>query len=129
MPYSSSSFLYKEESFILRGAIFDVYNHVGCGFLEGVYQECLSKEFKLRGIPFIAQAELQIVYKGEVLEQTYRPDFICYGKIIVELKALQELGNEHRAQLLNYLRASNLRLGLLVNFGTTSRVTIERIVL
>lgn len=121
--------VYKEESFSIQGAIFEVYREMGCGYLEAVYQECLSKEFTACHIPFHAQGELHLHYKGEPLTQTYKPDFVCYEKIIVELKALKEVGDEHRAQVFNYLKGTGYRLGLLVNFGHYPRATIERIVL
>jgi GxxExxY protein len=121
--------LYKEESYAIQGAVFEVYRVIGCGFLEAVYQECLAKELKRRGIPFSAQVELFISYKGEKLLQTYRVDFVCYEKIIVELKAIKEVGDEHRAQVFNYLKASGMRLGLLVNFGHFPKATVERIAL
>ncbi len=120
---------YKEESYAIQGAIFEVYREMGCGFLEAVYQECLCKEFLRRQIPYQAQFELSLTYKGEPLSQTYRPDFVCYEKIILELKALKEVGDEHRAQVYNYLKATSFRLGLLVNFGHYPKATIERIVL
>jgi len=120
--------LFKEESYAIQGAIFEVYRVMGCGFLEQVYQECLYMEFQKRDIPFQSQIELPIIYKGERLIQTYRSDFVCYGQIIVEIKAVKELDNEHRAQVFNYLKASGYRLGLLVNFGHHPRVAIERIV-
>jgi GxxExxY protein len=101
---------------------------MGCGFLEGVYQECLEKEFNLKNIEFTSQVELKLLYKGNMLKQTYRPDFICYNKIILELKAVKELSPEHRAQLINYLKATGYKLGLLVNFGHYPKVQIERIV-
>jgi len=121
--------LYKEESYAIQGAVFEVYQEIGCGFLEAVYQECLTKELKRQNIPFSAQVELFISYKGEKLLQTYKPDFICYDKIIVELKAVKDVGDEHRAQVFNYLRISGMRLGLLVNFGHFPKATVERIVL
>ena len=126
---TDSNFIYKEDSFAIRGAIFEVYKIIGSGFLEPVYQECLEREFKNRSIPFQKQPDLFISYKGEVLPLTYKPDFVCYEKIIIELKAVKEISDEHRAQIHNYLRASGLRLGLLVNFGHTPRVEIERIIL
>lgn len=110
--------LYKEESYRIQGAIFEVYREMGSGFLEAVYQECLERELDLRGIPFVAQYELKLRYKDEPLKQTYRPDIICYDKIIVELKAVKEIGSDYKAQLLNYLKATGLELGLLVNFGS-----------
>lgn len=120
--------IYKEECFAIQGAVFEVYREMGCGFLEPVYQECLEKEFKARGIPYQAQFELKLTYKGERLVQIYKPDFTCFGKIIVKLKAIKAVGDEHRAQLFNYLKASNFKLGLLVNFGHYPKATIERII-
>lgn len=119
---------FAEESYLVRGAVFEVYREMGCGFLEAVYQECLAREFVKQGIPFVAHRELVLQYKGEPLVQTYRPDFICYDRIIVELKAVKELANEHRAQVHNYLKATGLELGLLVNFGHHPKAEIERIV-
>ena len=121
--------LYKQESYDIQGAIFEVYRELGSGFLEAVYQECLEKEFKARGIPFLAQQPLSLAYKGEILIQTYQPDFICHDKIIVELKAVKALAAEHRAQAINYLKATGLRLALLVNFGHYPQAEIERLVL
>jgi GxxExxY protein len=121
--------LYKDEVYAIQGAVFDVYREMGCGFLEPVYQECLEKELKVRGIPFESQKELQLSYKGEVLNLTYKPDFICYGNIIVELKAVKEIDDVHRAQVFNYLKATGLRLGLLVNFGHYPKATVERIIM
>jgi len=120
--------LYKGENYAIMGACFEVYTEKACGFLEGVYQECLAIEFALRGIPFVAQPALSLAYKGKPLEQTYRPDFVCYEKVVVELKAISALTDEHRAQVHNYLKASGLRLGLLVNFGHHPKLESERIV-
>jgi GxxExxY protein len=119
---------FEEESYRIRGAIFEVYREMGCGFLEAVYQECLEKEFGKQGLPFVAYRELVLHYKGDPLAQTYKPDFICFEQIIVELKAVKELANEHRAQVHNYLKATGLELGLLVNFGHYPKAEIERIV-
>lgn len=121
--------LYKDEVYAIQGAAFDVYREMGCGFLEPVYQECLEKELNLRGIPFEAQKELRLIYKGETLNQTYKPDFVCYGSIIVELKAVKEIDDVHRAQVFNYLKATGMRLGLLINFGHYPKATVERIIL
>lgn len=121
--------LYREESYLIQGAVFEVYREMGGGFLEAVYQECLEKEFRRQGIPFEAQKELSLVYKGERLQQGYRPDFVCFGAIIVELKAVKEIVPEHKAQILNYLKATELRLGLLVNLGHQPLAQIERFVL
>ncbi|MFZ3209183.1 MAG: GxxExxY protein [Geobacteraceae bacterium] len=121
--------IFEEESYRIRGAVFEVYREMGCGFLEAVYQECLEKEFGKGGIPFVAQRELVLYYKGERLDQVYKPDFICFDCIIVEIKAVKELANEHRAQVYNYLKATKMKLGFLVNFGHYPKVEIERIVL
>ena len=121
--------IHEQESYQIMGACFEVYKAMGRGFLEPVYQECLEIELEERGIPFVAQHELQIVYKGRTLEQTYKPDFICYGKIIFEAKAVTELADAHRAQVFNYLRATGMRLGILVNFSSYPKVEYERIVL
>lgn len=121
--------LYRDECYQIQGAVFEVYREVGCGFLEAVYQECLEKELSKRGIPFIAHPELRLSYKGELLRQTYIPDFICHQSIIVELKALAITTGEHKAQVLNYLKTTGMRLGLLANFGCHPKATVERIVL
>ncbi|MFP4173564.1 MAG: GxxExxY protein [Candidatus Hydrogenedentota bacterium] len=121
--------LYERESFGIRGAIFEVYREMGSGFVESVYQECLERELSHRGIPFAAQPELRLSYKKAPLRQTYRPDIVCHDKIILELKAVSALGDEHRAQVMNYLRAASMRLAFLVNFGRHHGVEIERIVL
>jgi len=120
--------IYNNESYAINGAAMEVYNQLGHGFLEAVYQEALEKEFKLRGIPYEREKELTISYKGEVLKQTYKADFVCYGKIIVELKAVAELDEAHRSQVYNYLHATGYRLGLLLNFGYYEGLERERIV-
>ena len=119
---------FEKETFLIRGAIFEVYKEMGCGFLEAVYQECMQKEFSKQEIPFQAQIELTLTYKTIKLHQVYKPDFICFDKIIVELKAVKVLTDEHRAQIQNYLKATGLKLGLLVNFGHYPKVEIERII-
>ncbi|MDF1581759.1 MAG: GxxExxY protein [Methyloprofundus sp.] len=124
---AKNELLFKEECYEIQGAIFDVYKEMGCGFLEAVYQECLEKELTKRNIPFRPQVELQLTYKGEQLNQIYKPDLICHDKIIVEIKAVKELASEHKAQLLNYLKATGLELGLLVNFGSYPKTQIIRI--
>jgi len=125
----SNKILYKEECFLIQGALFEVYRELGCGFTDGVYQAALAKEFELRGIPNKSQSEITIEYKGFSLNQTFRPDFLCFDKIIIELKAVKDTCEEHKAQLLNYLKVSKLRLGLLVNFGHYPRATVERVIL
>ena len=121
--------VFKDECYAIQGAIFEVYREMGCGFLEAVYQECLEKELQRRNLPFVAQQELRLTYKGEALEQTYKPDFICYGQVIVELKAVKETAPEHKAQVINYLKSTGLKLGLLVNFGAHPKVSITRLAL
>lgn len=119
--------LYKKEAYEIIGACFEVYNEHRNGFLESVYHESLQYEFGDRRIPAVSEPQLQIRYKGRVLKRTCKPDFVCYGKVIVELKAVSDLGNEHRAQLLNYLKATGFELGLLVNFGKSDHLQWERI--
>ena len=121
-------FLYENESYLIRGAVFEVYREMGCGFLEAVYQECLEKELRKQNIPFISQPALELFYKQEKLQQSYKPDLICYDKIILEIKAVKEICNEHRAQLHNYLKATKLQLGFIVNFGHYPKAAIERVV-
>lgn len=120
--------LYKDETYKIIGACYEVYKLKGCGFLEAVYQECLEMELGLQNIPFVAKPPLLLEYKGRPLRQTYAPDLICYGKIVVELKAVSALADEHRAQVLNYLNATGHAVGLLVNFGHYPKIEVERIV-
>ncbi len=98
----------------------EVHKELGNGFLEPVYQEALQKEFQLQGIPYQSQPEVQIIFKGEPLKKRYQPDFVCYEKIIVEIKALSQLTKNEEAQILNYLKAAKLSPGLLINFGAKS---------
>ncbi len=121
--------LYREECYSIQGAVFEVYREMGCGFLESVYQECMELELIKRNIPFVAQKELQLFYKGEQLQQKYKPDLICYDKVVVEIKAVKEIAPEHKAQIFNYLKATGMKLGLLVNFGNYPKAKIERIIL
>ena len=106
----------------------EVHKELGPGFLEPVYQEALSLEFYIQGIQFEKEKDIHIVYKGKTLDKCYKADFLCFDKIIVELKALSELSNDHISQLLNYLKATKLRVGLLVNFGSPS-LTYKRLIL
>ena len=119
--------IFKTESYSIIGACFEVYKDKGCGFLEQVYQECLGIEFECQNIPFESQRNLDIFYRGRKLEQFYKPDFICFGKIIVEIKAVQVLAKEHQAQVMNYLKATGFELGLLVNFGHYPQLEYRRI--
>jgi GxxExxY protein len=118
----------KEECYQVMGACFEVYKEKGCGFLEAVFQECMELELGLRGVPFVAQPELTLNYKGTPLRQTNRPDLVCFGSVLVELKAVSALTDEHRSQVINYLHATGLRAGLLVNFGHYPKVEWEKIV-
>ncbi len=121
--------LYGEETYAIRGACFEVYKEEGSGYLEGVYQECLEIEFELQGIPFVSQPDLQLHYKGRALQKKYIPDFVLHDKIIVELKAVSHVTDQHKAQVLHYLKATGYRVGLLVNFGHHPKVEIERFAL
>jgi len=125
----SAPLLHAEEVFRIQGAVFEVNRVMGRGFLEAVYQECLALEFDARRIPFRQTPPVTLAYKTATLRQTYVPDFVCFEKVIVELKAVREIATEHRAQILNYLRATSLPVGLLVNFGSSARATVERFVL
>ena len=119
--------VYKEESYAIIGACFKVYNEKGFGFLESVYQECLGIEFEYHRIPAIAKPSLALSYRGRILKQPYEADYIWFEKIIVELKTVSALIDQHRAQLLNYLRATGFELGLLVNFGHYPGLDYKRI--
>ena len=116
----------KEQSYAINGAAMNVYNALGHGFLEAVYQEALELEFIKRGIPYEREKELKIFYEGKELRQTYKADFVCYGDIIVELKAVAHLDDSHRSQVFNYLKATGFKLGLLYNFGYYNGLEWER---
>lgn len=121
--------IYPEECYKIVGACFEVYKDKGCGFLESVFHECLEIEFGLQGIPFEPQRILKLQYKGRPLKQGFIADFVCFDKVVVEIKAVSHLADEHRAQVLNYLNATQFRLGLLVNFGHNPKLEWERFVL
>ena len=118
--------VFKKESFRIMGACFEVYRDKGCGFLEAVYQECLALEFAARSIPFVEKPQLSLRYKGHSLRQTYQPDFMCFDEIVLEIKAVSEIADEHRAQTINYLKATGKQLGILVNFGHYPGLQQER---
>jgi GxxExxY protein len=120
--------IYKEESYAIVGACFAVYKDKVCGFLEPVYHQCLEIEFESQRIPFLSKLPQTLQYRGRTLIQTFTPDFVCYDKIIVEIKAVASLADEHRAQLLNYLSATGGELGVLVNFGHYPKIEYERLV-
>lgn len=121
--------LLKEEVFAIIGAAIGVHRELGSGFLEPVYQEAMEIELSSRHIPFEARKLLIIKYKGHTLQKQYEADLICYGQIIVELKALDRLSGKEQAQILNYLKATGLRVGLLINFGSHARLEWKRFVL
>jgi len=109
-----------QRTYKIIGAALEVHKELGCGFLEAVYQETLEREFASQQIPFKPQPIIQIAYKGKPLDKTYQPDFICYGEIILEIKAISSLSGIEEAQLINYLKATGLKVGLLINFGAKS---------
>lgn len=121
--------IYPEECYRIIGAAFEVYNRMGCGFLEAVYQECLEIEFKFQGIPHEVQPAFHPDYRGNPLHREFRPDFSCYGKILVEIKAVSELVDSHVSQALNALHAARLRLAILLNFGHHPQLEYQRIIL
>lgn len=120
--------IYKDESFKIMGAFFNVYKRMGSGFLESVYQECLEIELDYQKIPFKPQKEISLFYRDKQLKQTYKPDFLCHDKIIVDIKAVSKLIDDHRAQVQNYLNASKLKLCILVNLGHYPKLEYKRFV-
>ena len=120
--------LFPKEVYAITGAAIAVHRKLGPGFLEAVYQEALEIEFGLGGIPFESQKNLTIKYKGQPLKKEYCADFVCYGKIIVELKALSKLSGHEEAQVINYLKSTGLTVGLLLNFGSFPRLEWKRLV-
>jgi GxxExxY protein len=120
--------LLKDEAYAVVGAAIEVHRELGPGFLEAVYQEAIELELKSRVVPFVPQQSLQIYYKGQVLRQVYIADLVCYGQIIVELKALTRLSPREEAQILHYLKATGYRVGLLINFGSTDKLERKRFV-
>lgn len=119
--------IYRQEYFDIVGCAMKVHQELGRGFSEAVYQEALAIEFNIKGIIFSKECELFVYYRGEKLKKCFTADFICYNKIIIETKALSELAKEHDAQVINYLKATKFRLGILINFGTNS-LTHKRLV-
>ena len=115
-----NEFLYKDETYKIIGAAMEVHKELGCGFLESVYQEAFEIELQKQNIPYEREKLLNIYYKGIKLNKRYSADFVCYDKIVVELKALSALTTDHEAQVLNYLKVTGLKLGLLFNFGSRS---------
>lgn len=125
---NTGQYLYEDECRKIIGACFEVQNQLGAGFLESVYQEALSYEFKIQGIPYKKEKKLEVFYKNQKLDKFYIADFICFDKIIIETKAMDGIVDEHIAQVLNYLKATQMRVGLIINFGTP-KVQVKRIIL
>lgn len=118
--------IYKQEVYAIVGAAIEVHKQLGKGFLEPVYQEALEIEAASRKLPFVAQPHVQIEYKGRLLQRGYVPDFIFYDKIVVEIKALNELTSHEEAQVLNYLKATGHKVGVLINFGSLGKLQWRR---
>ncbi len=119
--------IYKDESYAIIGACFELYKDTGCGFHEPAYHECLEIDLEFQRNSFLSKPSQTLQYRRRILIQTFNPDFVCYDKIILEIKAVSELCDEHRAQVLNYLSATGCKLGLLVNFGHYPGMEYERL--
>ncbi len=115
-----SDLLFPQESYDIIRAALEVHRQLGCGFTEHVYQEALAVELRLRNIPFEREKVFTVTYKGQKLSKEFRVDFVCYNRIIVELKSVSDFVDEHYAQVYNYLKAAGMQLGLMINFGKTS---------
>ena len=126
---SDNRLIYGDETYAVIGAAMEVYYRLGCGFAEPVYQESLGLEFGLRHIPFVAQRKLRLKYKDFLLKKFYRADFVCFDKIIVEIKAQSALTGSDWGQLMNYMKASGFRVGLLFNFGSVKALEKKRIII
>ena len=122
-----TNIILKEESYNVIGACMNVHKELGCGFLEPIYQEALEYEFKLSNIPFEREKHLAVRYRDITLSKYYIADFICYDKIVLELKALSEINNDHKSQIINYLKMTNMQLGIIINFGKDS-LDYERVI-
>jgi GxxExxY protein len=120
--------LFKDECYKINNCIYEVNKKLGAGFLEAVYQEALEIELKRKNIPFISQQKLEILYDGIPLTKKYIADIVCYRKIIIEIKSVSEITNQHKAQLINYLAATGFRVGLLINFNSYPKAEIIRMV-
>ncbi len=123
-----SELLYRDEVYAIVGAAMEVHSILGRGFLEAIYQEAFEIELLQRGVPFSSQAEIAVRYKDVPLKKKYIADLVCYGKILLELKAINCLSGTEEAQILNYLKATNLRVGLLINFGSEGKLEWKRFI-
>lgn len=121
--------MFEDEGYQFMGAAFEVYNHLGYGMAEEVYQQCLEIELRLRGIPFVSKEELKLTYKSHEIEKRYVPDLYLFDGLVVEIKAVTSLTSDHEAQLFNYLRIANRPVGYLVNFGRKNELEWKRFVL
>ena len=121
--------LLKDEVYAIIGAAIDVHKELGSGFLEAIYQEAMEFELVSRQIPFEPQKELCIYYKGQCLQKKYFADLVCFGTVLVELKAMDRIGSKKESQMLNYLKATGLRVGVIINFGDAGRLDWKRMVL
>ncbi len=119
----------KQEGYDPMGAAFEVYNELGYGMAEEIYQQSLEVELRLRDIPFQSKAEVNVLYKGKSLETKYRPDLLVFGEVIAELKATKDLCSEHEAQLFNYMRIARKQVGYLINFGQPRKLQWKRFIL
>jgi GxxExxY protein len=121
--------MYEDEGYKLMGAAFEVYNQLGYGMAEEVYQQCMEVELRLREIPFVTKHELTLTYKGYEIEKRYIPDLFVFGAIVVELKAVKDLISDHEAQLFNYMRIAQQPVGYLINFGQKDKLEWKRFIL
>ncbi|RXQ93015.1 GxxExxY protein [Ancylomarina salipaludis] len=124
----NKNYIYKDECYEIIGCCMYVHSELGPGFLEAIYQEALEIEFDRESLPFKREVEIDVSYRGQKLKKKYIADFICYGEIIIELKAVKTLEDSHYAQLLNYLKATDMKIGLLINFGSKS-LQYKRVIL
>ena len=118
----------RDEVYAVVGAAMEVHSQLGPGFLEAVYQEALEVELSIRGIPFAAQHPIPVKYKGQLLDQYYVADFLCYEQVIIEIKAIKRLSEIEQAQIINYLKATGLKVGLLINFASHPKMDWKRFV-
>jgi len=126
--HKQEEIIYKDECYKIYGCIYEVNRKLGSGFLESVYQEAMEIELKKKNIPFVSQQELEILYDDIPLKNKFIADIVCYEKIILELKAVSKINNQHKAQLMNYLLTTGYKLGLLINFNSFPKAEIIRMV-